>query len=304
MKLKEKFENGKVAHTFQRIDPSFNSEIYIGYNQYGNMSLVIIEDGNPIKVKSSNIIDVRFGRRKDKRITLSFTLLDQSFESMFLVFCEDIIKICESTDSSWRLSNAVHRWKYWREMFGKKKRAILTKEEIKGLIGELHFLQTVFFKSYKVEDSIKSWMGPVLGHKDFEVSDTWYEIKAIAEGASSVTISSIEQLDSMEIGHLVVVRMEDTSPTSSLAINLNSIVASVRKKIKDVDILNEFDLKLNDVGYAYSEAYEDYNFVIKGYDQYVVDERFPRIKREDISDVIENVKYSLVLYGIRGFKEG
>ena len=49
---------------------------------------------------------------------------------------------------------------------------------------------------------------------------------------------------------------------------------------------------------------EDYNFVIKGYDQYVVDERFPRIKREDISDVIENAKYSLVLYGIRGFKEG
>ena len=123
-------------------------------------------------------------------------------------------------------------------------------------------------------------MGPVLGHKDFEVSDTWYEIKAIAEGASSVTISSIEQLDSMEIGHLVVVRMEDTSPTSSLAINLNSIVASVKKKIKDVDILNEFDLKLNDVGYAYSEAYEDYNFVIKGYDQYVVDERFPRIKEK------------------------
>lgn len=304
MKLKDKFEIGKEKHTYQRIDSEYMSDVYLGYNQENNMTMVIVEVGKPAKVKSSNIIEVRFGERQDKKIALSFTLLDQSYESMFLLFCEDIIKICERTDSSWRLSNVVHRWKYWREMFGKKTRTILSKEEIKGLIGEIYVLKTFFFRKFGIEDTVSSWMGPVAGHKDFEISNTWYEIKTIDEGASKVTISSIEQLDSLEIGYLVIVRVEDTSSTSDIAINLNSIVEDVRLQIKDIDVLNEFDTKLSEVGYTYSDEYKDYNFLMKGYDLYTVDENFPRLKREDISEVIENAKYSLVLYGIREFKEG
>ena len=48
------------------------------------------------------------------------------------VFCNDIIAICERAGSDQAITSAIIRWKYWKEMFGKKKQTILDKQEIKG----------------------------------------------------------------------------------------------------------------------------------------------------------------------------
>ena len=77
---------------------------------------------------------------------------------------------------------------------------------------------------------MESWMGPLLGHKDFEIDDTWYEVKSVNENAIQVTISSLEQLESDVNGYLVVVRLEDTSSVSGCSINLNEVVISVAEK--------------------------------------------------------------------------
>ncbi len=303
MNIEEKFEKGAVYHTYQRIDSSYRVNIFLGYNDDGKMSMVITEPGKETIVKSSKIIEVTLKKREDKKMALTFDLLDNAYKSMFLIFCKDIIAICEKAGSQMSISNALTRWKYWKEMFGKKKSSILDKQEIKGLIGELLELRDRFLKEYDESTAINSWMGPLLGHKDFEINETWYEIKSVNENAVQVNISSLEQLDSEVDGHLVVYRIEETSMTSDLAINLNKTVISIIDLIQDPENLDLFRTRLDNVGYVPSEEYDSFNYVFKGRQSYTVINGFPRITREAVSESIGNVKYSIMIDGISKFKE-
>lgn len=303
MKLQEKFSAGKDNHTYQRIDSDYSVNIFLGYNESGNMSMVMTEPGKIEKVKSTRMIDVQIRRRDDGKLALSFDLLDNSYSSMFMVFCKDMIVVCEKAGHDLAISNALIRWKYWKELFGRKRSQILDKNEVKGLIGELIELRDYFILLLGVKDAIKSWMGPLLGHKDFEALNTWHEIKTINDGAIQIIVSSLEQLDSENDGHLHVVKLEETSPVSSMAFGLNQLVIQITNMISDPEDLDAFRIKLDNVGYEPNEAYDNYNFVYKGTQRYCVNSEFPRLTRGDVKKSIGNAKYTILLDGISEFQE-
>lgn len=303
MQLVEKFQKGIETHTYQRIDSEYKVNVFLGYNPDGQMSMVITENGRNEKVKSTKLIDVNLNRREDGKMALSFDLLDKAYESMFVVFCKDMILICEKAGRDMAISNALIRWKYWKEMFGKRQSTLLDKSEVKGLIGELIELKEHFIPAYGVADAISSWMGPLLGHKDFEVSDTWYEVKCVNEDAVQVAISSIEQLESDVDGHLVVVRLEDTSLTNAGSITLNRLVFEVMEMIKDPEVLEQFRIKLDNIGYEANQAYDEMAFIHKGTQRYTVNEKFPRLRRQEINEAIGNARYTILFNGIVEFKE-
>ncbi len=303
MNIEEKFKKGADTHTYQRIDIDFKVNIFLGYNDNGFMSMVITEPGKNEVVKSSRWIDVSLKKREDQKMALSFDLLDNAYKSMFMVFCKDIIVICERAGSHMAISTALTRWKYWKEMFGKKKAQILDKHEIKGLIGELIELRDHFITEYDETTAIRSWMGPMLGHKDFEINETWYEVKTVNESAIQVNISSLEQLESDLNGHLVIIRLEDASATSELAINLNKLVVSVMDNIMDPENLDLFRERLDNMGYIPDDEYDNYVFVFRGRQSYLVTEDFPRLTRGCVPDSVGNVKYTLLLNGISRYLE-
>lgn len=303
MDIQKKFEAGFKDHTYQRVDADYKVNIFLGYNENGNMSMVITESGIETKVKSSKFIEVSLKRRGDRKLALAFDLLDDAYKSLFLIFCKDIIVICEKSGADMAISNAIMRWKYWRELFGRQRRYLLDIQEIKGLIGELIILKDVFIEKYGANKAINSWMGPLLGHKDFEIDDTWYEVKSVAESAIQVTISSLEQLESENDGHLIVVRLEDTNSVSNDAINLNLMVNSIVNKIDDPETLDLFRYKIDNMGYVPDEEYDKYNYFCKAIEKYKIDDGFPRIRRKATDPNIANVKYSILLNGIRDFLE-
>ena len=303
MKIEEKFARGEETHTYLRIDSEFKVDVFLGYNEDGHMSIVITEPGKETVVRSSKLIDVSLKRREDQKMALKFDLLDDAYKSMFLIFCKDIIVVCERAGSEMAISNALTRWKYWKEMFGKKKSNFLDKQEIKGLIGELIELRNHFIQDYGETVAVQSWMGPLLGHKDFEIDNTWYEVKSVTENAIQVYISSLEQLESEVDGHLVIIRLEEASATSVLAVNLNQMVLNVTNEIKDPETLDLFRTRLDNMGYVPDEEYDNFNFVFKGRQSYSVTEKFPRLTRGGVSESIGNAKYTILLNGISDFKE-
>lgn len=304
MDIADKFNKGKESHTYQRIDCSFRVDVFLGYNDEGNMSMVIVDDGPAVKVNSSKMITVKMGSREDGRKALSFDLIDNMYSSLFIIFCKDIILNCEKAGNTFAISTALLRWKYWKEMFDRKKTEMLDKNEVKGLLGELIILKDFFIANYGVQKALISWMGPLLGHKDFEIDDTWYEVKSVNENAIQVTINSLEQLDSDVEGHLAVVRLEDSNFASSLSININTLVSEIYEIIEDPDDYNLFENKLGNVGYEYKTEYDNICFVYKGLQMYKVDKQFPRLVRNNVDPSISNVKYSLLLEGLKEYLEG
>lgn len=303
MNIEEKFKKGADTQTYQRIDVDYKVNIFLGYNEDGKMSMVITEPGKKEVVKSTKLIDVSLKKREDQKMALSFDLLDVSYKSMFMIFCKDIIVVCERAGSQMAISTALTRWKYWKEMFGKRNSEILDKQEIKGLIGELIELHDQFMTNYDEATAIKSWMGPLMGHKDFEINETWYEVKSVNENAIQVNISSLEQLESETDGHLVIIRLEETSATSELSTNLNKMVLSVTDSIKDPDNLDLFRVRLDNMGYTPNDEYDNYNFVFKGRQCYSITDGFPRLTRKDVPESIGNAKYTVLLNGISNYKE-
>ena len=303
MDIQKKFEAGRESHTYQRIDANYSVNIFLGYNEKGNMSMIITENGVETKVKSSKFIEVSLKRREDKKLALAFDLLDEAYNSLFLIFCKDIITVCEKAGVDMAISNALMRWKYWRELFGRQSSHLLDSQEIKGLIGELIVLKDRFIPKYDVTKCIESWMGPLLGHKDFEISDTWYEVKTIPENATQVTISSLEQLEADNDGHLMIVRLEDSNAVTDNAITLNQLVTSIVNLIDDPETIDLFRSKLDNMGYCPDSEYDKYNYLLKSVYQYKITPTFPRLRRKNTNPNIANVKYSILLNGIRDFLE-
>lgn len=303
MELSKKFEKGVESHTYQRIDPDYKVNIFLGYNDDGKMSMILTEYGKEEKVNSSKLIDVHLKRREDRKLALSFDLLDDAYSPMFTVFCKDMIVVCESAGKDMAISSALIRWKYWKEMFGKKHSQLLDKQEVKGLMGELHVLKNRLIPEFGCREAVKSWMGPLLGHKDFEINKTWYEVKTVNSGAIQLTVSSLEQLESDTDGHMIVVRVDETSETNDRALNLNKMVLQITDMIDDSEALEEFRIKLDNAGYSMEPEYDNYNFVFTGTETYTVNDEFPRLRRRDIGNAIGNVKYTILIAGISEFKE-
>ena len=303
MELSKKFDKGEKSHTYQRIDSDYKVNIFLGYNDDGKMSMIITENGKEERVQSSKLIDVHLKRRKDYKLALSFDLLDLAYAPMFTVFCKDMIVVCERAGKEMAISSALVRWKYWKEMFGKKRSQILDKQEIKGLMGELYVIKHRLIPEYGYKNAIKSWMGPMLGHKDFEINRTWYEVKTINDSAVQIIVSSLEQLESEIDGHLILVKVDETSENNEKALNLNKMVLQIIDVIEDPEILEEFRTKLDNIGYVADPEYEKFNFIFKGLEMYVVNDFFPRLRRGEIHNAIGNVKYTILLAGITDFRE-
>ena len=303
MEIIKKFEKGIETHTYQRIDPEYKVNIFLGYNDDGKMSMILTENGKEEQVKSSKLIDVHLKRREDRKLALSFDLQDIAYAPMFTVFCKDMIAVCERAGKDMAISSALIRWKYWKEMFGKKQSILLDKQVIKGLMGELHELKNRIIPNYGYKEAVKSWRGPLLGHKDFEINSTWYEVKTINDGATQIIISSLEQLESDIDGHLIVVKVDETSENNEKAVNLNSLVLQIADLIEDPDALEEFRTKLDSVGYSVEPEYDRFNFVFKGTMMFTVNDDFPRLRRKELSDAIGNVKYTILIAGISDFRE-
>lgn len=188
-------------------------------------------------------------------------------------------------------------------MFSKRNPNILDKVEVKGLIGELLVLEKYIIPKWGEKVAIISWMGPLLGHKDFEIEDTWYEVKSVNENALQIMISSLEQLESDIDGHMVIVRLEESNSVVKNTYNLNDLVISIAEKISNPENMDIFRSKLEKVGYMFNEEYNEFYFSLKGIQKYIITEDFPRLRRSKINQYIGNVKYSILIDGISGFKE-
>ena len=111
MDLKSKFEKGKANRTFQRIDSTYVVNIFVGFDDDGRMTVVITENSVYKQISSTKLIDVALKMRNDGKMALSFSLLDTAYESLFLIFCNDIIAICERAGSDQAITSAIIRWK-------------------------------------------------------------------------------------------------------------------------------------------------------------------------------------------------
>lgn len=300
IEIENKINSINQNSQYVRVTDSHPLELYIGKNEKGFPTLRYNGIFQPVKIVGNGILEIKQVKTINY-VSILFSYIAKDNFSLFYNFCEDIINQTIDYKGNNGYLEIVNRYNQWKKMFyGSSK--ILSENEVMGLIGELLFLKNYCFRIYGVSIGLNGWSGPEPTHKDFSYKNEWYEVKSINSFKNTVSISSIEQLDSAINGELIVYSFEKMSPSFN-GISLNALVGSILNVMHyetDKDIFFE---KLKQVGYSYNEIYDNYVYNIINVDKYIVNSGFPRIKADDLPNGIGKVQYEIQLSLIEKFKE-
>jgi hypothetical protein len=300
--IREKFSNLVAGGEYQRVDATHPLNLYLGIDFDGRETIALITEKRPNTILPSKSIDVSILQRNDNKWSLGFHLKEKDKQQIFYLLCDDMVESSRKIQNSLSASNFIaNRFLKWQKMFAKTRNGLLTEAEIKGLIGELYFFKNYLLKHYDADSVLAAWIGPEKADQDFVFSSCWYEVKTISSGKSYVTISSVEQLDQTNPGELAVVVADKTSTEDSARVTLNSIFAEMKESFEPLGISEKFATVLLDFGYCYREEYEEYPFSISEIIRFCVNDKFPKIKRAELSAAVINATYNLSLPAVKEF---
>lgn len=301
--LKEKWESMPVyGNGFLLIDSTHHIDINIGYEELNQKTLMIRNSGMLSDLPSSKSITASNYQFGDGTWVLSFRLVHDDNEEVFLRFCWDIIE--SSRDITENIIDfIVQRYLKWQRLMEYKRPNILPAARQKGLMGELMFL-TECTKTMGPQKALESWCGPEGADQDFIYDSTWTEVKATTMASTNISISSLEQLDTDMDGSLMLYRIDKTTDTDANGFTLKDIVQNTRALFSgNLKCRELFDLRLFQYGYKDLPEYGKQKYRFTGAEEYRVDDTFPRLTKNNIAYQITSARYTVDLASIAMYRK-
>lgn len=292
--IKSRFNSVTENDSFTRVNRSGNVDFYVGRDTKGCLAFKFRGLFKPKKnIKSPDGICLNQYKNETFN-TLQFTLCDRHNYDLFYTFCDDIMSFTENHVGEQEIYETIlNRFYAWKKMFSSLNKQ-LSENEIMGLIGELLFLKDFLFPRYGQSIAIKSWSGQDLTHKDFSLDNIWYEVKAIHAAKNFINISSLEQLQSNNVGEIVVIMLEKMSANFN-GVNINKLIEEIIGSLSMQEDRDSFIIKVTKQGFSPDEIYNDWVYDVKSTNRYKVDESFPALRRSHISPVVVRAQYELLL---------
>ena len=279
-----------------RVCPDHPLDFHVQYSLAGLRDLVIelVADGLPdFELPAFRNIDV-VKLPSAGGIRIGMTLKDGDLSRSFSVMCWDLAERSRVGEDVIQAAGILlSALENWSELFRELPNQGLTREEVRGLIGELQVLETLFDEEGLSADVlVHGWGGPDREARDIGVNGTRIEVKAQRSTmATRLRISSLEQLD--DRGARVFVVLLRLTPTEE-GRSLEDLIADLRLRLSGSPLAAlEFERKLMQAGMSVESPYaretwsEDERLV------YRVDERFPRLVPSGVPAGIQAVRYEV-----------
>lgn len=288
------------GNAMMRVDSLHPLDFFIGIDNENQLQLMLLSSFEPQLITKSRAINVAIGKRHDERWAICFILNEKSVKDEFVKLCWDLFESSRTFGNTKDDINCVlARFVKWQRLMALGHDGLLSASSIKGLLGELLFLEKYALAAYDICTAVQGWTGPEKSDRDFVYSDQWCEIKSVDPGASEVGISSVEQLDANDEGRLIVFLLEKTSPTENGSVTLTAQIDGIRSLVRrNPAALNMFEDKLLDAGYIDRREYNDIAYALRGVRRYKVDDSFPHLRRSSIPKEIQKAAYTLSIAAI------
>ena len=218
---------------------------HIGYVNGENKCFIVLNTGKIDKIPSSKAICAENVQTVDGEFALRFILNYPSLDELFVKLCWDLIDSSMTAEKP--VEKIVSQYKSWMKLLQQASAGILSSSMQKGLIGELLYLEEKI-NEIGEEKAFRAWVGPEGSDQDFIFEYSWSEVKATSISSDTVTISSVQQLERQEKGHLVVYFMDKTSAKGLHTRTLPETAEKV-KSLLSVQYHDELSCKLAKNGY-------------------------------------------------------
>ncbi|HEX6860985.1 MAG TPA: PD-(D/E)XK motif protein [Caulobacteraceae bacterium] len=248
-------------------------------------------------------VDLRQGEEAHQQ-RLVLTLDRNVDQDLFLGLCETLIaNLAPVVDPHVALAVTLGHIKRWKAFLAGRRVRLLSGEEVRGLIAELHFMRALYGSRLSKPAAIEAWCGVEDVHQDFIFGNTAVEVKSLAgRDRSTVRISSEDQLDTV-LDHLfLVVHRLSEGLEAGGALSLNALVELIEDELGDAEALEQFSGKLADFGYAPLIDYDEPRMIVSGRATYRVEGDFPRLVRSGLPGGIARVKYEIELEAMKDFE--
>ncbi len=276
-------------------------EFQVGYASTTRKALIVMNTEKIEKIPCSAAINAENRQLINGTWTLELQLLLEEYEEEFLCLGWDIIMY--SSEKSNPLEALIDRYLSWQRLLQYVGKGVMSFSQQKGLIGELLHIEEII-PSKGIDVAVTSWVGPDGSDQDFVYEDTWDEIKSVSLATETVKISSFEQLLQEKPGTLSVYVLEKTTPGND-RILLSYLVKTLRLKMsQSVRLLDTFNMKLFKYGYRDrdEEEYDKNSFRYIERKDYLVNDEFPKLTRENVPNEIVSGSYNLSLSSIEKYK--
>lgn len=289
-----------------RVDDQHPLDLYAGLDADGAQLLFLLANSEPsVLAKHFQAFNVTSHHRQDGRWALNVRLLRRDFSRIFAQLCQDLVDTSRTGCSPAQAPDFVlDRISHWERLLARDRSGLLDEPSLRGLIGELIFMEQCAMPARGARAAVEAWHGPLDAAQDFHFADCLVEVKAAGGGSSRVTVSSAEQLDVYgSFLFLTVISLESTSERTDESFNLPELVSRVRDSLTgNRELLSVFEERLTLAGYTERGEYEARNFVLGGIRYYAVKDDFPRVKRSDLASAIVDIRYVLDVSRCREFE--
>ena len=284
----------------QRVDPNHPMDFFVGISEKGYDEMVLFTVQEPALIKSGSALEItKNQRKKDNKWATQICSTDKNNQDIFARLCLDLVESSQNVKTEQAGLNLItKRFLAWQRLFATMHTG-LPKHVLKGLVGELSFAVEVLSKHYSWDDIMLAWLGPDGADRDYVFCDYWFEIKSVATGKDKMTVSSLNQLETTDLGFLVKYDVDESSATDPNAISVTKMVDYIRTLLScSPNAAQIFEQKLVSIGYIDRSEYNEVFFSHKEPVFYMVDDVFPRIITASVPPEIVGVQYDLSLAGI------
>jgi hypothetical protein len=298
--------SGKGEFEYQLLSKKSIPQINVGYSKGKQRSLILelpLNYNKPFQQFEKENLSLKYF---PKERCLCIILNDDFFMDLF----DDLIlstycKINQVYNTEEYSDLFIKHFIKWSAFFENKRVEGLSKDQVKGIFGELFYLKNLLLESkLNVDEVLTSWKGPYdVGH-DFVFDFKDFEIKTVENSKNCIQISSEFQLESekgKELELIVISVVTDMENGITIKNLIDEIKVIVLNKLGDNSIffnaLLQKGLLPNNL-----EEYEIYKFTPISEIGYDCDkDDFPKLIRSEISEQISNVKYNIRLNLIENF---
>lgn len=228
---------------------------------------------------------------------LVLSLEDSSRRDLFATISADIVAAATLADPDEALGQFLARLDAWRQ-FLRDRRTGLSRSETIGLIGELLVLERLLTID---PNRLDFWQSPIDGLHDFLSSGHALEVKTGLGPSSTITISRLDQLDTVGVRqlHLLHVRLIEGPDGRSLS----DIIAETADLLPDDFSRRTFENALLRRGLLPTDdtARSSPKVQLRSIDAYSVSDGFPRLLRSALPIAITEATYTLEVRAISAF---
>lgn len=239
-----------------------------------------------------------------KQVTIELRLTDPSASDLFTALAKNVADAAKhAPDDEEAVRAFLGRLARWMQLL-QRTRDGLSREEQRGLYGELWFLREHLMPKLGIEQAVSAWQAPFQVPHDFQTQGGAVEMKtSVANQPQIVRINGERQLDDTGVGSLHLVHLSldlhhDSGET------LPAIVESMRGLVASSVAGPVFEDRLFECRYVdvHEPLYRHTGYTLREMSVFEVRDGFPRIIEADLADGVGGVHYKLAIAACGSFR--